>query len=175
MNHNNDDPGGEKPDYSAFGNTVELHCIDNGRAPIISTEELEAIGRFVLDCESFEDTSASIVIADDSYVHGLNYQYRGKDESTDVLSFASDTYNDPVPMPEPWDRDQHAGDIIISPDAVARNASRFGVSEEEELRRVVVHGMLHICGRTHKTNNTDEPMLRLQEELLLRWSRERQR
>ncbi len=182
MNHNNDvagndDPGGEQPDYSVHGNSVEVHILDHQQSSDIPVEELEALGRFVLDCEGLSDSSGAIVIADDAYVHELNLRYRGRDEPTDVLSFVAcsddgGADNETVTMPEPAGRDRHAGDIIISPDAVVRNAARFGVSKEEELRRVVVHGMLHVCGRTHETNDADEPMLKLQEELLQRWSRE---
>ncbi len=174
MNHNNGDPGGDQPELSARGNSVELHRIDSGESLEVSSVELEALARFVLDHELCIDTSAAVVIADDAYVHDLNRRYRGKDEPTDVLSFASTPEDYSMPVPESAGTDRHAGDIIVSPASVARNAEYFGVSKEEELRRVVVHGMLHICGRTHETNDADEPMLKAQEELLQRWSRERQ-
>ena len=174
MNRSNDDPGGEQPLYSSRGNSVQVYRIDGSKAADLPSSELEALGRFVLDSQSIDHTTASIVIANDSYVHELNLRYRGKDEPTDVLSFVSDTGNDPIPVTQPEEPERCAGDIIISPDAVARNAELFGASKEEELRRVIVHGMLHVCGRTHETNNADEPMLKLQEELLQRWSQEPQ-
>lgn len=172
MNRSNDDPGGEQPFQSSRGNRVQIYLIGRSEASDLPTPELEALGRYVLDCESLDDTTVSVAIADDSYVHELNLRYRGRDEPTDVLSFVSDSGDDQMPVNQSDCPGRYAGDILISPDAVARNAERFGISKEEELRRVMVHGMLHICGRTHETNNGDEPMLRLQEEILQRWSGE---
>ena len=104
----------------------------------------------------------SILICDDSFIRGLNRQYRDKDESTDVLSFEQgDLYRDP----EGSERFL-AGDIVISLDALARNAEEFGISRDEELRRLIAHGMLHLCGMDHEDNDPSRPMLLRQEELL---------
>jgi probable rRNA maturation factor len=104
----------------------------------------------------------SILICDDSFIRGLNRQYRDKDEATDVLSFEQgDMYRDP----EGSERFL-AGDIVISLDALARNAEEFGISRDEELRRLISHGMLHLCGMDHEDNDPSRPMLLAQEKLL---------
>jgi len=61
-----------------------------------------------------------------------------------------------------------AGDIIISLDSVYENAKYFVVNKEEELKRVIIHGILHLKGYDHATNEKDEEMLIFQEEILKR-------
>ena len=104
----------------------------------------------------------SILICDDSFIRGLNRQYRDKDEPTDVLSFEQgDSYRDPGGAERIL-----AGDIVISLDALARNAEEFRISRDEELRRLIVHGILHLTGLDHEDNDPSRPMLLLQEELI---------
>jgi probable rRNA maturation factor len=108
----------------------------------------------------------SILLTDDDFMAELNRTYRGKEGSTDVLSFAA--FDDlpggeAVPSGEPVP----AGDVVISLPTVERQAAELGVTPEEELRRVLVHGILHLAGHDHGTNNfQEEPMLRLQESVL---------
>ena len=59
-----------------------------------------------------------------------------------------------------------AGDIVISLDALSRSAEEFGVSPDEELRRLLVHGILHLSGMDHEDNAPSRPMLHRQEEIL---------
>jgi probable rRNA maturation factor len=100
----------------------------------------------------------SVLFCDNLYIKSLNAQYRHKDEPTDVLSF-------PLGETGPGGRFL-AGDIVISLDALEENARFFKVSADEELRRLLVHGILHLAGYDHATNSSDEPMLVLQEKIL---------
>jgi probable rRNA maturation factor len=59
-----------------------------------------------------------------------------------------------------------AGDIIISMDTLGHHSELYSVPLEEELKRVTIHGILHLKGMTHKTRDSDEKMLQHQEELL---------
>jgi len=90
----------------------------------------------------------------------LNCRYRGIDQPTDVLSFELG-----VESPENGGR-YLPGDIIISLDNLRENSIYFRIPEDEELRRLLVHGILHLKGMDHKTNEQNEPMLVLQEEIL---------
>lgn len=104
----------------------------------------------------------SILVCDDAFIRGLNRQYRDKDEPTDVLSFSQgDSYKDPDGVERFL-----AGDIVISVDGLARNAAEFGVDADEELRRLIAHGILHLAGMDHEDNDPSRPMLLLQEEIL---------
>ena len=111
----------------------------------------------------------SLLLCDDLTMRGLNSQFRSKDESTDVLSFTlGETVRDEE-FGERW----AAGDIAISLDMLAKNAAYFEVGEDEELRRLVVHGILHLDGNDHEDNESERPMLRLQEELMTELKGER--
>ncbi len=104
----------------------------------------------------------SILICDDHFIRGLNRQYRDRDEATDVLSFEQgEHYRDP----DGTER-YLAGDIVISLEALARNAQNFGVGADEELKRLLLHGILHLSGLDHEDNDPDRPMLKLQESIL---------
>ena len=104
----------------------------------------------------------SVLICDDAFIRGLNRQYRDMDEATDVLSFEQgDPYRDAY-----GEERLLAGDIVISLDALARSAEDFGVTRDEELRRLIVHGLLHLSGMDHEDSDPSRPMLALQERLI---------
>ncbi len=107
----------------------------------------------------------SVSFVSDDEIRELNFEYRGKNECTDILTFAfADT--DPFPNPE---GSVELGDIFISLASMKRNAEAFGVSEDEELRRLLLHGLLHLMGYDHKSNDFEkEEMLIKQEEILSR-------
>jgi probable rRNA maturation factor len=103
----------------------------------------------------------SVLFCKNPYIRDLNRRFRRKDEATDVLSF---------PLGETVEEDGTAwympGDIVISLDALEENARYFQVSQDEELRRLLIHGILHLDGMDHQTNADIEPMLQFQETLL---------
>ena len=80
----------------------------------------------------------SILFCDDATIAQLNERYRGIARPTDVLSF-----------PRSGGPGWIEGDIAVSCDALRRNADAFGVSEDDELKRLLVHGMLHLAGMDH--------------------------
>jgi len=99
-----------------------------------------------------------VLFCSNKYIKSLNAQYRNKNEATDVLSF---------PLGETGPLGQYlAGDIVVSLDALEENSRYFSVSKDEELRRILIHGILHLTGVNHVTNKGKEPMLREQEALL---------
>ncbi|MDR0600840.1 MAG: rRNA maturation RNase YbeY [Treponema sp.] len=107
----------------------------------------------------------SVLFCGDGYIRSLNARFRKKDEATDVLSF-------PLGASLPGGRCL-PGDIVISLDTLRENARSFHVTEDEELRRLLVHGVLHLDGMDHAGNGEGEPMLRLQERILARLAGER--
>ena len=129
-------------------------------------EWLEGYRRFVesvLEAEELHDWEISLTICHDDYIRELNLCYREKDEPTDVLSFCQNEGDEVINFPG---QQISAGDIIISMDTLARHAAEFGVSEDEELKRVTIHGILHLKGMVHETRNPEEAMLKHQEDLL---------
>lgn len=106
----------------------------------------------------------SVVFADDEYIHELNREYRGKDCSTDVLSFALNEGEEPDVIGGP--AETLLGDIVISLDTAARQAEEFGHSLERELAYLTVHGMLHLLGFDHEAAE-EKTVMRQQEEQIL--------
>ncbi len=124
----------------------------------------------VLNLLGIDGRELSVVFTDDETIARLNEEYRGKQGPTDVLSFSQDEDDEKLPSDWPSGAEVNSclGDIIISVETLADNALLFCVPAEEELNRLLVHGILHLIGHDHETNGAGEPMLRLQEELLLR-------
>jgi probable rRNA maturation factor len=109
-------------------------------------------------------TEVSIVLADDDYIHVLNRQYRDKDCSTDVLSFALNEGDEPEIIDGP--EEVLLGDIIISLETAARQAEEYGHSLERELAYLTVHGILHLLGYDHMTEEEKKDMRREEEYVL---------
>ncbi|MCF0262715.1 MAG: rRNA maturation RNase YbeY, partial [Sphaerochaetaceae bacterium] len=87
--------------------------------------------------------------------------------STDILSFAAEDEVD-CAFISAGRHKRILGDMVICPPVMARNANTFNVSEAEELHRLLIHGVLHLSGQNHITNEvSQEPMLQMQEKLLL--------
>lgn len=116
----------------------------------------------VMSVEPYAEVS--IVFADDAYIHELNRDYRGKDTPTDVLSFALNEGDEPDVIGGP--EETLLGDIVISLDTAARQAEEFGHSLERELAYLTVHGMLHLLGFDHETEE-EKTVMRQKEELVL--------
>jgi probable rRNA maturation factor len=89
----------------------------------------------------------SILLTDDAAIRRLNRTHRGQDRATDILSFGMREHRrsgDPLPP-----RAEFLGDLAVSLDTVQRQARERGVSLEEELRFILVHGLLHLLGYDH--------------------------
>ena len=127
------------------------------------SKALGGFARKVLVRLGRDNRDLSVLLCDDSIISDLNSRYRGKAEPTDVLSFAQ---GEGEIIPPDNDRRRLLGDIVISLDTLRKNARRFGISEDEELRRLLIHGILHLDGMDHKSNRKTEPMLQLQEKIL---------
>ena len=114
--------------------------------------------RRVLKILELDRWDVSVLFCSNEYIRSLNSVYRKKYEPTDVLSF---------PLGETTALGRYlAGDIVVSLEALEENTGFFGVSGNDELRRLLVHGILHLAGDDHKTNRAGEPMLEKQEEIL---------
>jgi len=109
-------------------------------------------------------TEVSLVLASDEYIHALNLEYRGIDCSTDVLSFALNEGDEPEVIDGP--EEVLLGDIIISIDTATRQAREYGHSLERELAYLTVHGILHLLGYDHMTDEEKGEMRREEEHIL---------
>jgi len=111
-----------------------------------------------------ENKELSLLFCDNACIQELNRRYRNLDEPTDILSFGQDEAPGPV--------SPCLGDIVISLETLEENAAYFKVSPDEELRRLLIHGILHLKGMDHAGNDPSEPMLVKQEAILKELSTE---
>ncbi|CAM4443157.1 rRNA maturation RNase YbeY [Flavobacterium terrigena] len=93
----------------------------------------------------------SYIFCDDDFLHNINMQYLNHDTLTDIISFDYTEGN------------VISGDIFISVERVEDNANDFNVSFDEELKRVLAHGILHYCGYKDKSDS-DALIMRAKEE-----------
>jgi probable rRNA maturation factor len=105
----------------------------------------------VILSENKKEGEINYIFCDDEYLHKINLEYLDHDTLTDVISFDYSLGN------------ELHGDIFISVERVQDNALDFKVSFEEELKRVMVHGILHYCGFKDKSLE-DEKIMRTKEE-----------
>ena len=123
----------------------------------------------VLKKRSHHNWELSVLFCSNEYIRNLNRQFRAVDAPTDVLSFEQggeySEYTD-----ENGKVRYAAGDIVISLEFLAQNAADFAVSQNEELKRLLIHGILHLEGMDHGENRIGAAMqcemLSLQERLL---------
>ena len=121
-------------------------------------------------CElSLANVEFSVSFIDEEHMHQMNRDFRDIDDSTDILSFAAED-DDGFGFVSAGRRKRVLGDMLICPEVLRRNALSFGVTENEELRRLLIHGVLHLSGENHQTNDPSEPMLIKQEEILRKLS-----
>lgn len=116
-------------------------------------ENEEAIGNWlssVILSEGKKVGEINYIFCDDEYLHKINLEYLNHDDLTDVISFDYTMGN------------EISGDVFISVERVQDNAGDFNVAFEEELRRVIVHGVLHYCGYRDK-GEEDEELMRSKE------------
>lgn len=106
----------------------------------------------------------SVLLCDDERMTDLNRRYRGMDRTTDVLSFPR-AGGRKARASRPLRGGLVAGDIAISLPTMRRNAKEFGSTEGEELKRLLVHGILHLAGMDHGRGR-GSAMLTLQGKLL---------
>ncbi len=145
---------------------------------LVSAEEnfsgIEWIGKVdvfaqkVLEKMNIDGEEISILFCGDSFIQKLNSDYRNINAPTDVLSFENGSeYTDE--QGKSW---LEAGDIAISLETLPKNAAYFEVDEDEELKRLIIHGILHLNGYDHGEEHVEkgkEPeceMLKIQKNLM---------
>ena len=105
-----------------------------------ATKALAAIGK--------NESSATIAFVSDNKIRELNRQFRGIDKATDVLSFPSDGPDE-------------LGDVAVSVDTAAAQAKENGLKFDEEIAQLILHGLLHLSGYDHETDNGEMNRLEL--------------
>jgi rRNA maturation RNase YbeY len=120
----------------------------------INERELQKTSQ-VVDSEGFNKGGVSVVFCSDPYLLQINKQHLNHDFYTDIITFSY------------VEGDMISGDLFISIDRVSENAEQEGVSKENELARVLIHGLLHLCGYNDKEEEEINLMRSKEKEYLL--------
>lgn len=105
----------------------------------------------VIESENKHEGEINYIFCDDEYLHKINVEYLDHDTLTDIISFDYTVGN------------ELHGDIFVSVERVRDNATDFNVSFDEEIKRVMIHGILHYCGYKDKSEK-DELLMRAKED-----------
>ena len=125
----------------------------------VESKLLSKIAHRALEVLGLSKVELSNAIVSDAQIKRLNKLYRNKDKPTDVLSF---------PIGEKVEDWLILGDIVISVDTAKRQAKELGHSLEEELKRLLVHGLVHLLGYDHELGGEEEKKFFELEEFVLR-------
>ena len=149
-----------------MANRILISMYDEMQAPAWF-DNVEAFVQTAMQALKLDGEEISILLCNDEYIRELNKAYRQIDSATDVLSFENDEeYEDEEGK---W---KCVGDIAISLDTLPVNADYFEVDADSELKRLLVHGILHLNGYDHgeehieKGSQPECEMLQLQEKTL---------
>ena len=108
--------------------------------------------RKVISSEEKQLGEINYIFCDDHYLYKINLKFLDHDTYTDIISFDNS------------ERDELNGDIFISIDRVTENAKEYNVDFSDELKRVMIHGILHLCGYGDKTESEAALMRQKEDE-----------
>lgn len=163
---------------------AEVFAADEQTDRPLDIERWATLARAVLEAEGVRlDTEVSLLFVDEPTIAELHERFLGRPGPTDVLAFPIDE----EPGPGGRSPDQGGtgpgdgageddvpsllGDVVVCPAVAARNAEDHGVSFEDEVALLVVHGVLHLLGMDHEVEAEAEAMERRERELLQRFHR----
>ena len=116
--------------------------------------ELREAASKVLDILNVTDSSLDVFLVSDEVMRDINREYRGKDKETNILSF------EPPDMPRPDTELRHLGEIYLAPDYIKNH--------NEDIFRLLVHGILHLLGYDHEKNERDAEVMEKKEEEVIK-------
>jgi len=120
----------------------------------INLKSFAQVAKIVLKGENRGTETVSLAFVDKEEIKKLNKKFRKKNKPTDVLSFD-------------LSEDKYLGEIIICPEVVKENAQKYGASEKEEITKVFIHGILHLCGYDHEKSKAEEKRMEEKEKKYL--------
>ena len=143
---------------------------------LYSDREFPAIENALADfVESDVDLAAELVFADEEEIRATNLSQRGVDAVTDVLSFPSLDHIKGAPLRKkdhPFEMDEEGnlflGSIMICEQRAGEQAKEYGHSYERELAYLIVHGIMHLFGYDHMTDEEKAEMRAKEEEILVK-------
>ena len=140
---------------------MEDYIINTTSHEDIDISELDKVIRFACKHMKVNNPMLNLVIVDKDRIQQINKEYRGKDAVTDVISFAFEEVDDVE-----YDNIRFLGEIYICYDRCVEQASEYGHSIKREFCYLAVHGLLHLLGYDHMTEE-DKKVMRAKEEEIL--------
>ena len=125
-----------------------IEVVNRQRRLKIDTEAWANFGAKALEVIGKTGSSATVAFVSDKSIRKLNHQFRGLDKATDVLSFPADEPN-------------NLGDVAVSVETAAAQAKENGLSFDNEVAQLILHGLLHLSGYDHETDNGEMNRLEL--------------
>jgi probable rRNA maturation factor len=142
---------------------MQISIVSHREPEPLDLTAFERLSLFVLEREEAPDAvELSIAVVTIEEMAQLNTNYRKKDGPTDVLAFPCD---DPCPVSGP-DEPVTLGDVVIAPEVAEAQAAEYGHTVEEELNLLLVHGVLHLLGYDHDSDE-DAAVMQARERVLL--------
>jgi len=132
-----------------------IEIINRQRRRKINAKQLSEFADQALRAIGTTRTDATVVFVADAAIKKLNHQFRGKNQATDVLSFPSSA--------EPFEiaDQEHLGEVVISVQRAAAQAKDNGLSVDNEVKQLILHGLLHLAGFDHETDQGEMNRLEL--------------
>jgi len=125
-----------------------VEVVNRQRRLKLDTEAWSTFAARALGAIGKSESSATIAFVSDKRIRELNRQFRGVDKATDVLSF-------------PAEEKFNVGDVAVSVDTATVQAKENGLSLEDEIAQLILHGLLHLCGYDHEADNGEMNRLEL--------------
>lgn len=146
---------------------MQISVVSHREPEPLDLAAFERLAAFVLEREDAPEASElSIAIVGIAEMTELNGRFRDREGPTDVLSFPCD---DPCAVVEPGEP-VTLGDVVIAPEVAERQAAELGHTVEEELNLLLVHGVLHLLGYEHETEEGASVMQARERVLLEAWA-----
>ena len=151
---------------------MPLEIIQRRALPGVSLPRVRRQLQVCLNHLKLKNAEVSVLLTGDAQVRVLNRTHRGQDKPTDILSFGMRERRRPEdPLPPD---DLVLGDLVVSTQAIARQARERDVSPEEELIFILTHGLLHLLGHDH-AGALEEKRMQAAQAVLLALGRKQRR
>jgi probable rRNA maturation factor len=142
-----------------------IEVINRQRKIPLDRERWQQFTERALHAAASRASDVTVVFVSDRHMREFNRQWRGKKGTTDVLSFPAgkDEFDNPD--------GSVLGDVVISVEQAARQAKENGLTVDQEIAQLILHGLLHLCGYDHETDKGEMNRLelRLRTELGVEW------
>ena len=125
-----------------------VEVVNRQRRLQVDTEAWASFAVRALGAIGKSESSATIAFVSNKRIRELNRQFRGIDKATDVLSF-------------PAEEESNLGDVAVSVETAATQARENGLTLDEEIAQLILHGLLHLSGFDHETDNGEMNRLEL--------------